>query len=74
MNAHKQKLNIFQNIKIPFEKKAKPTIATIKYHQHFYLMFIKDLIYNYNVQELLSTTSILVFALDAWVALNLSWN
>jgi hypothetical protein len=32
-------------------------------------MFIKDLIYNYNAQELLLTASRLVFALYAWVAL-----
>jgi hypothetical protein len=32
-------------------------------------MFIKNLIYNYNAQELLLTASILAFALDAWVTL-----
>ncbi len=32
-------------------------------------MFIKNLIYNYNAQELLLATTRLAFALDAWVAL-----
>jgi hypothetical protein len=33
-------------------------------------MVIKNLICNYNVKELLLTTSTLVFALDVWVAQN----
>jgi hypothetical protein len=32
-------------------------------------MFIKNLIYNYNVEELLLVTSRLAFALYAWLAL-----
>jgi hypothetical protein len=32
-------------------------------------MFIKNLIYNYNAEELLLATSKLAFALDAWLAL-----
>jgi len=32
-------------------------------------MFIKNLIYNYNAQELLLVASRLVFAFDAWLAL-----
>jgi hypothetical protein len=32
-------------------------------------MFIKNLIYNYNVKELLLVTSRLAFALYAWLAL-----
>jgi hypothetical protein len=32
-------------------------------------MFIKNLIYNYNANELLLAASRLTFALDAWVAL-----
>jgi hypothetical protein len=40
-------------MKIPFEKKIKPTLETIKQHQHFCFMFIKKLIYNYNAKEVI---------------------
>jgi hypothetical protein len=62
-------LNIFQNIKIPFGKKTKPIVETIKEYQHFCSMFIKNSICSYNAQELLSNASRLAFALNAWVAL-----
>jgi hypothetical protein len=35
--THTSRLNIFHNIKIPFEKKTKSTIEIINYHKHFLL-------------------------------------
>jgi hypothetical protein len=61
------RLNVFQNMKFPFEKKTKPIVKTIKKHQHFYFMFINNSICNYNAKELLLAASRVAFALDAWL-------